>query len=155
MTGTPIAMGDTTPNGSSGRAGQDSTTSDAVGAGAPAPALVDPRPGMVTDLYELTMAAAFHTAGIDHEATFELSVRRLPAERRFLVAAGLDDALAGLEDLRYTPDDLSYLAGLDMLPPRFLDCLAGLRFTGDVWAVPEGEVVFAEEPMLRVTAPLP
>jgi nicotinate phosphoribosyltransferase len=113
-----------------------------------------PSPGLVTDLYELTMAAAYQASGIEHEATFELSVRHLPRERRFLVAAGLDDALAGLEDLRFTPDDLCYLAGLDMLPARFLDCLADLRFTGDVWAVPEGEVVFAGEPLVRVTAPV-
>jgi nicotinate phosphoribosyltransferase len=111
-------------------------------------------PGLVTDLYELTMAAAYQAAGIEHEATFELSIRRLPPERRFLVAAGLEDALAGLEQLRFSSDDLSYLAGLDMLPVRFLDCLAELRFTGDVWAVPEGEVVFAGEPLVRVTAPV-
>jgi nicotinate phosphoribosyltransferase len=116
------------------------------------PAVVSP--ALVTDLYELTMAAAYQASGIEHEATFELSVRRLPPERRFLVAAGLDDVLAGLEDLRFTPDDLSYLAGLDMLPGPFLDCLAELRFTGDVWAVPEGEVVFAGEPLVRVTGPV-
>jgi nicotinate phosphoribosyltransferase len=111
-------------------------------------------PGLVADLYELTMAAAYQASGIEHEATFELSVRRLPPERRFLVAAGLDDALGGLEQLRYSPDDLSYLAGLDMLPSPFLDCLADLRFTGEVWAVPEGEVVFAGEPLVRVTGPV-
>ncbi len=111
-------------------------------------------PGLVTDLYELTMAAAYQASGIEHEATFELSVRHLPPTRRFLVAAGLEDALAGLEQLRFSPDDLSYLASLDMLPAPFLDCLADLRFTGDVWAVPEGEVVFAGEPLVRVTAPV-
>jgi nicotinate phosphoribosyltransferase len=116
------------------------------------PGLVSP--ALVTDLYELTMAAAYQASGVEHEATFELSVRHLPPERRFLVAAGLEDALAGLENLRYMPDDLTYLAGLDMLPARFLDCLADLRFTGDVWAVPEGEVVFAGEPLVRVTAPV-
>jgi nicotinate phosphoribosyltransferase len=112
------------------------------------------RPAMLTDLYELTMAAAYHVAGIDHEASFELTVRHLPPERRFLVAAGLDAALAGLEDLHFGPDDLAYLAGLGTLPPDFLDVLAELRFTGDVWAIPEGELAFAGEPLLRVTAPL-
>jgi nicotinate phosphoribosyltransferase len=109
---------------------------------------------LVTDLYELTMAAAYQAGGLTHEATFELNVRRLPDERRFLVAAGLDDALAGLESWRYDEGDVAYLAGLGSLPPAFLDHLAELRFTGDVWAVPEGEIVFAGEPLVRVTAPL-
>jgi nicotinate phosphoribosyltransferase len=111
-------------------------------------------PAMVTDLYELTMAAAYRHAGITHEATFELSVRSLPAARRFLVAAGLDGALRGLESFRFGPGELAWLAGLGWATPDFLDHLAGLRFTGEVWAVPEGEVVFAGEPLLRVTAPL-
>jgi nicotinate phosphoribosyltransferase len=109
---------------------------------------------MVTDLYELTMAAAFHAAGLEHEATFELSVRRLPAQRRFLVAAGLDAVLAGLEAFGYDDGELAYLEGLGLFPPGFLDLLSGLRFTGEVWAVPEGEVAFAGEPLVRVTAPL-
>ncbi len=111
-------------------------------------------PALVTDLYELTMAAAYQARGIDHEATFELFVRRLPPERRFLVAAGLDDALAGLETWCFGPGDLDYLAGLDVFPPGFVDRLGGMRFTGDVWAVPEGEAVFAGEPLVRVTAPV-
>lgn len=111
-------------------------------------------PAMVTDLYELTMAAAYQAEGLEHEATFELFVRHLPVERRFLVAAGLDDALAGLEGFRYSGDDVSYLSTLDLFRPRFLDLLAECRFTGEVWAIPEGEVVFAGEPLLRVTAPL-
>ena len=101
------------------------------------------------------MAAAYQAGGVDREATFELFVRTLPAERRFLVAAGLDDALAGLEALalRRRPTSPTSPA-LGLFPPAFLDRLADLRFTGDVWAVPEGEVVFAGEPLLRVTAPL-
>ncbi|HEY2997993.1 MAG TPA: nicotinate phosphoribosyltransferase, partial [Acidimicrobiales bacterium] len=120
----------------------------APAAGGPAP------PAMVTDLYELTMAAAYQAEGIDHEATFELFVRHVPAERRFLVAAGLDDALAGLEQWRFGPDDLTYLDSLELFPPGFVDSLAGRGFTGDVWAVPEGEVVFGGEPLVRVTGPL-
>lgn len=112
------------------------------------------RPGMVTDLYELTMAAAYHAERLEHEASFELFVRGMPPERRFLVAAGLDDALTGLEALRFEPEDIDYLASLGTFSDAFLGRLAGLRFTGEVWAVPEGEVVFASEPLLRVTAPL-
>ena len=109
---------------------------------------------LVTDLYELTMAAAYVVEGMEHEATFELFVRRLPAERRFLVAAGLDDALAGLESFAFAPHEVDYLAGLELFPEPFVERLSGLRFTGDVWAVPEGEVVFAGEPIVQVTAPL-
>jgi nicotinate phosphoribosyltransferase len=109
---------------------------------------------LVTDLYELTMAAAYQAEGIEHEATFELFVRRLPAQRRFLVAAGLDDALAGLETLSFAPHEVEYLAGLELFPARFIDRLADLRFTGEVWGIPEGDVVFAGEPIVRVTAPL-
>ena len=109
---------------------------------------------LVTDLYELTMAAAYQAEGIEHEATFELFVRRLPYERRFLVAAGLDDALAGLEALSFAPHEVEYLAGLELFPTRFIDRLADLRFTGEVWGVPEGDLVFAGEPIVRVTAPL-
>jgi nicotinate phosphoribosyltransferase len=109
---------------------------------------------LVTDLYELTMAAAYQAEGIEHEATFELFVRRLPPQRRFLVSAGLDDALAGLEALQFSPDEVEYLAGLELFPGRFIERLADLRFTGEVWAVPEGDVVFAGEPIVRVTAPV-
>lgn len=109
---------------------------------------------LLTDLYELTMAAAYQAEGVDHPATFELFVRTLPARRRFLLAAGLDDALAGLESWRFEEGDVAYLAGLDLFPDAFLDRLADLRFTGEVWAVPEGEAVFAGEPLVRVTAPL-
>jgi nicotinate phosphoribosyltransferase len=109
---------------------------------------------LVTDLYELTMAAAYQAEGIVHEATFELFVRRMPPERRFLVAAGLDDAVAGLEALSFAPHEVDYLAGLGLFPDRFIDQLADLRFTGDVWAVPEGEVVFGGEPLVQVIAPV-
>ena len=109
---------------------------------------------LVTDLYELTMAAAYQSAGLEHEATFELFVRSLPPQRRFLMAAGLDDALNGLESWRYDDDDLAYLGGLGLFPEAFLECLADLRFTGEVWAVPEGEAVFAGEPLVRVTGPV-
>jgi nicotinate phosphoribosyltransferase len=75
---------------------------------------------LVTDLYELTMAAAYQAEGVDHPATFELFVRSLPAARRFLLAAGLDDALAGLESWHFGEDDVEYLAGLGLFPTAFL-----------------------------------
>lgn len=109
---------------------------------------------LTTDQYELTMSASHLAQGHTATATFDLFVRRLPPERRFLVMAGLADALTYLENLHFTPSDIAYLRGLDQFDDAFLDHLAALRFTGDVWAMPEGEIVFPEEPLMRVTAPL-
>ena len=101
------------------------------------------------------MAAAYRRLGMDGEASFELFVRHLPEPRNFLVAAGLERALDHLEGLRFEGPEIEYLRTLGLFDQDFLASLASLRFTGDVWAVPEGEVIFAEEPILRVTAPLP
>ena len=115
--------------------------------------------GLSTDLYELTMAAGYHATGETARASFELFVRELPTTRGYLVAAGLEQAIAYLETWRYTPDEVAYLRTVPALqgaaPAFFDDYLRGLRFTGDVWAVPEGTPMFAGEPILRVTAPLP
>ena len=112
-----------------------------------------------TDLYEITMSAGYYVHGETGRATFELWVRELPPQRGYLVAAGLEQALTYLEGLRLTPDEIVYLRELPALrdvPAGFFDAyLPTLRFTGDVWAVPEGTPVFAQEPLLRVTAPLP
>ena len=106
------------------------------------------------DLYEVTMAASYFAHGMNEPATFELSVRQLPPGRGFLVACGLEDALAYLDGLAFSDDAIDYLRSLGTFDEAFLDFLARLRFSGDVWAVPEGEAVFANEPLLRVTAPL-
>ena len=111
-----------------------------------------------TDLYELTMAAGYFDAGTNRAATFELSVRGLPPNRGYLVAAGIEPALAYLEEVRFTASEIEYLRGLPQLgrvPPRFFDdYLRAFRFTGEVWAMTEGEPVFPAEPLLRVTAPV-
>ena len=110
---------------------------------------------LVTDLYELTMAAAYVEEGLaDRPATFSLFCRSLPASRGFLVAAGLDDALAHLEALRFTDTDIAYLASMNLFSDGFLGRLSSLAFTGRVRAVPEGRVVLANEPVLEVDAPL-
>ncbi len=109
--------------------------------------------GLLTDLYEVRMAASYRQRGMVGPATFSLFVRRLPAQRGFLVAAGLGDCLEFLRRLRFTAEELDYLAGIGA-PDAALDALRGIRFTGDVWAVPEGRVVFAGEPLLEVTAPI-
>ncbi len=112
---------------------------------------------LLTDLYEVTMAAAFFENDFNPLASFELYVRKLPKNRGYLIAAGLEQALSWLEQTRFSEDDLAFLrqhAAFRLIGDSFFDYLRDLRFTGDVWAVPEGTVVFAEEPILRVTAPL-
>ena len=110
---------------------------------------------LLTDLYELTMVQAYHRAAMHESATFELFFRELPSERNFAVAAGLDDVLGYLETLRFTDDDLDYLQQQPQFDAEFIDWLATFRFTGDVYAMPEGTVFFPHEPVLQVVAPLP
>jgi nicotinate phosphoribosyltransferase len=109
---------------------------------------------LFADLYELTMAASYFREDMRQRATFSLFVRTLPAARSFLVAAGLEDVLEYLRGFAFTPDALAYLERLGMFDRAFLGYLAGLRFTGTVRALPEGTVVFPDEPLLEVTAPL-
>ncbi len=110
---------------------------------------------LLTDLYQLNMIQAYLDCGKTETAVFELFVRKLPSRRSFLLAAGLEQALDYLEHLQFSPDDLDWLAKTGRFNQRFLDYLAGFRFTGDVHAMPEGTIFFANEPILRVTAPLP
>ncbi|WP_319460199.1 nicotinate phosphoribosyltransferase [Micromonospora sp. RTP1Z1] len=110
--------------------------------------------GLRTDLYELRMAASYLRRDMVEDATFSLFVRRLPPRRGFLVAAGLAEALAFLEGFAFDDDELSYLRDVVGLDQPTVAALAGLRFTGDVRAVPEGRVVFADEPLVEVTAPI-
>ncbi|MFD7766115.1 nicotinate phosphoribosyltransferase [Streptomyces sp. NPDC059787] len=108
-----------------------------------------------TDLYEVTMAMSYLREGMTGPATFGLFVRDLPAERGFLVAAGLESALDHLSGLHVGPEDVDAFAAALHRPARDLESLLGLRFTGSVRAVPEGRIVLAGEPLLEVTAPLP
>jgi nicotinate phosphoribosyltransferase len=112
---------------------------------------------LLTDLYELTMAAAYFEHDIRDRASFELFVRQLPPERNYLVAAGLDSVLGYLEALRFNESDIKYLSSLPVfrkVKPEFFAYLRSFRFTGDVHAVEEGTLMFAGEPMLQVTAPV-
>jgi nicotinate phosphoribosyltransferase len=114
--------------------------------------------GLLTDLYELTMAAGYFAAGKHEEtATFELSIRRLPRNRDFVIAAGLHRAVDYLMNLRFTANEIAYLRGLPSLhnaEPGFWDYLETFQFTGDVFAVPEGTVLYEGQPVLTVRAPL-
>jgi nicotinate phosphoribosyltransferase len=108
-----------------------------------------------TDLYELNMAASYLRRGMTAPATFSLFVRNLPPGWGFLVACGLERCLEYLEEFRFTDQDLDYLRSQQGFSDDMLEAFAGLRFTGQVRAVPEGRLVFADEPLLEVTAPLP
>jgi nicotinate phosphoribosyltransferase len=111
-------------------------------------------PVLLTDLYQLTMAQAYFGSGMREQATFELFTRRLPRTRRVLIACGLPQVVEYLERLAFTDTEIGFLAGLGLFTPEFLDHLAQLRFTGSVHAMPEGTPFFADEPVLRVTAPI-
>jgi len=109
---------------------------------------------LVTDLYEATMALAYVEEAMHDPATFSLTVRALPPDRGFLVAAGLEEALAFLERFHIDDGDVAALAAALGRGETELDALRGLRFTGEVWAVPEGRIVLPGEPLLEVTAPI-
>ncbi|MDX1376968.1 MAG: nicotinate phosphoribosyltransferase, partial [Burkholderiales bacterium] len=110
---------------------------------------------LLTDLYQLTMLKAYWERGMSEPAVFEFFVRKLPACRNFLLAAGLEGVLEFLEGLRFEPEELEWLGRQKGFPPKFVDWLADLRFTGEVDAMAEGTPFFVDEPILRVVAPLP
>ena len=110
---------------------------------------------LLTDLYELNMVASYIRRGMTGLATFSLFCRQLPKQRGFLVAAGIENCLDYLQDLRFDESEIRYLGDELKFPPRDLEAFRQFRFTGDVWGVPEGRVVLAGEPLMEVTAPLP
>jgi nicotinate phosphoribosyltransferase len=110
---------------------------------------------LLTDLYQLNMLQAYLDHGKTDTAVFEFFVRRLPSRRGFLMAAGLEQALDFLENLQFSNEEIDWLRQNYRFTDRFLDYLARLRFTGDVDAMPEGSIFFANEPIIRVIAPLP
>lgn len=114
---------------------------------------VQPLSLLLTDLYELTMAAAYFDRQMDQTATFSLFVRHDP-RRGYFVAAGLAPALEVLASFRFEDDDIAYLRKTDLFKEPFLDYIRDLRFQGEVWAVPEGTLFFPDEPILEVSAPL-
>jgi len=110
---------------------------------------------LLTDLYQLTMLQGYFEQQMFETAVFEFFVRKLRPERNFLIAAGLEQVLEFLENLRFTEPELEWVADHGAFRPAFVDYLASLRFSGDVHAMPEGTLFFPDEPILRVTAPLP
>src|SRR5216117_1726524 len=110
---------------------------------------------LLTDLYQLTMLQGYLQQRMEDTAVFEFFVRKLPPRRGFLVVAGLEQALSYLENLRFTPGELDWIAKSGRFSTALVEYLTQFRFTGDVHAMPEGTVFFPDEPILRVTAPLP
>lgn len=110
---------------------------------------------LLTDLYQLTMLEAYYQADMHDTAVYEFFVRKLPADRAFFVAAGLEQVLVYLEQLHFTEEDIQWLRESGRFSELFLEWLAGLTFEGDVEAMPEGSVCFPNEPLLRISAPLP
>lgn len=110
---------------------------------------------LLTDLYQLTMLQAYHANRMERTAVFEFFIRRLPSTRNFLVAAGLEQVLDYLQRLQFDESELEFLANNGQFQPDLIAYLRALRFQGDVDAMPEGTIFFANEPVLRITAPLP
>jgi len=109
---------------------------------------------LFTDLYELTMAAGYYKHGITSKATFSLFIRDCPPNRNFLVAAGLEDVLHELESFHFSKSDIDYLKTTKLFSQDFISYLKTLRFSGNIYALPEGTIFFAHEPILEVTAPV-
>ncbi|MCP4253080.1 MAG: nicotinate phosphoribosyltransferase [Candidatus Scalindua sp.] len=110
---------------------------------------------MATDLYQLTMVAGYFERDINYKSTFELFVRDLPEKRSYLIAAGLEQTIHYLRNLKFTSEYLKYLKNLPVFKnvgKAFFEYLRDFRFRGDLHAVPEGTVFFAKEPIIRVTA---
>ncbi|MGH2957943.1 MAG: nicotinate phosphoribosyltransferase [Solirubrobacterales bacterium] len=114
--------------------------------------LTAPETALLTDQYEITMAASYHRRGMNEPSVFELFARRLPPNREWLLACGVGPVLRLISEMRFGDRELGYLAETGCRD-EFLDYLAEFRFSGDIEAMPEGTIAFATEPLLRVTAP--
>jgi nicotinate phosphoribosyltransferase len=108
---------------------------------------------LLTDFYELTMCAGYFENQRDEAANFDLFIRRLPPNRSYFAFAGLEQILFFLKNMKFSEEQISYLRVQGFKEP-FLDRLKNFKFTGDVWSVPEGTIVFHDEPLVRVTAPI-
>ena len=109
---------------------------------------------LLTDLYQLTMAQSYFQSQRLAPATFSLFVRSYPPNRSYFVSAGLQDVLEFLEQFKIDSAGIDYLRSRRMFTDDFLDFLKGLKFTGEVWAIPEGRLFFKDEPVMEVTAPI-
>ena len=115
----------------------------------------DSNAALLTDLYELTMLQSYFDEGMNDIAVFDLFIRRLPDNRNYFVACGLEHALHYLETFSFLAEAVESLRSVDRFSEAFLNSLRGLRFKGDAYAVPEGTLIFPNEPILEIVAPLP
>jgi len=111
-------------------------------------------PELVTDLYELTMAASYLREGMNGEATFSLFIRGYPSHRAYFVSAGIEHLVDLVTGMRFSESSIEYIASTGKFPSSFIDYLRGFRFTGTMRAIPEGRIFFANEPVVEVTAPI-
>jgi nicotinate phosphoribosyltransferase len=109
---------------------------------------------LLTDLYELTVSAAFFEHGFNHLASFEVAMRRMPPGRGYMIAAGIERLAEALEEYRFDGPAIEHLESLQLFKPAFLEFLSTLRFTGSVRAIPEGTIYFPGEPIVEIRAPL-
>jgi nicotinate phosphoribosyltransferase len=117
---------------------------------------IDPRSSpLLTDLYQLNMIQAYLDGGMTDTAVFEFFFRKFPPSRGFLVAAGLAQLVEFLEELRFGESELKWLTDSGRFGSEMIEGLAAMRFTGDLDAMPEGTLFFPDEPIVRITAPLP
>ncbi len=107
-------------------------------------------PALLTDLYELTMMQGYYRFGLNPPVVFDMFFRRQPFRGGFSIFAGLEDVIRGLENLKFSSEDIKYLSGLGLFRDDFLDYLSNFHFKGDIYAIDEGEVVFPNEPLLRI-----
>ena len=109
---------------------------------------------LLTDLYELTMMQGYFKNPTDQTVVFDAFYRKNPCDGGYAIAAGLEQVIEYIRDLHFTPDDVEYLRSLNIFDEDFLEYLRGFHFTGDIYAIPEGTVVFPREPLLKVIAPI-
>ncbi len=109
---------------------------------------------LATDLYQMTMGASYHALEMDSTATFSLMVRKPPKNRSFMVVAGIQEVMDRLASLQFDQSVRGYLHSTGQIRPDFIEALRDFRFQGDVWAIPEGSIVFPNEPVLEVQAPI-
>ena len=109
---------------------------------------------LLTDLYELTMMQGYFKNPTDQVVVFDAFYRQNPCDGGYAIAAGLEQVIEYIRDLHFSPDDVEYLRGLNLFDDDFLEYLRGFHFTGDIYAIPEGTVVFPREPLLKVVAPV-
>lgn len=109
---------------------------------------------LLTDLYELTMMQGYYEKGQNEKVIFDVFFRQNPCNNGYSVCAGLDQVIDYIKNLHFTYDDVDYLRGLGIFKEDFLHYLSGFHFSGDIYAIPEGTVVFPKEPLLKVVAPI-